>query len=207
MTNTLHRRGAPDALKKDFVLFAVPTRSMSPDLPEKMKRFTEIVLRHRPVNVGRFQDMAIRRVDLQNIDKEMEDEIALTVTFDNVEAVASAVADLKEADLGIPINISGLLEEVKKCCKKVGLVPHSAEQSLGVFGRTDKLPPREIVEINTMCGHGMVSFNLIKKIVEEVKLERMTPEQGAYLLAKPCECGAFNPTRARQMLEALRMKC
>jgi hypothetical protein len=83
---------------------------------------------------------------------------------------------------------------------------HSVEQSLGVFGRTDRLPPREIVEINTMCGHGMVSFNLIKKIVEEVKLERMTPEEGAYNLTKPCECGAFNPARARQMLEALRMK-
>jgi hypothetical protein len=57
-----------------------------------------------------------------------------------------------------------------------------------------------------MCGHGMVSFNLIKKVIEEVKLNRMTPEQGAYHLAKPCECGAFNPTRAHQMLEALRMK-
>jgi hypothetical protein len=113
---------------------------------------------------------------------------------------------LKEADLGIPINISGLLEEVRECCKGAGMMPHSAEQSLGVFGKTDRLPPREVLEINTMCGHGMVSFNLIKKIIEEVKLERMTPEQGAYHLAKPCECGAFNPTRARHMLEALRMK-
>jgi hypothetical protein len=206
MTNTLHRKGAPEALKRDFILFATPSRSMSPDLPEKMKRFTEIVLKHRPVNVGRFENMAIRRVDMRHIDKEMENQIALTVTFDNVEAVASAVADLKEADLGIPINISGLLEEVKECCNKTGLMRHSVEQSLGVFGRTGRLPPREIVEINTMCGHGMVSFNLIKKIVEEVKLERMTPEEGAYILAKPCECGAFNPTRAREMLEALRMK-
>ena len=80
------------------------------------------------------------------------------------------------------------------------------EQSLGVFGSLDKLPPREVREINSMCGHGMVSFNLIKKVIEEVKLGRMTPEQGAHLLAKPCECGAFNLTRARQVLEAVRMK-
>ena len=206
MTNTLHRRGTPEALRNDFVVFATPSRSMSPELPAKMRRFTEIVLKHRPVNVGKIENMAMRRIDPRRIDEEMQDQIAITATFDNVEAVASVVAELKEADLGIPINISGLLEEVSECCKGAGLRRHSAEQSLGILGRKDRLPPREIVEINTMCGHGMVSFNLIKKIIEEVKLERMTPEEGAYHLAKPCECGAFNPTRARHMLEALRMK-
>jgi len=179
---------------------------MSPELPDKMRRFTEICLKHKPVNVGKFQDMAIRRVNTRRINEEMQDEIALTVTFDNVDAVCSVIAELKEADLGIPINVSGLLEEVSTCCKKVGIVRHSTEQSLGLFGDLDRLPPREVREINSMCGHGMVSFNLIKKVIEEVKLERMTPEQGAHLLAKPCECGAFNPTRARQLLEALRMK-
>ena len=50
MTNTLHRKGAPEALKNDFVLFATPTRSISAELPDKMKRFTEICLKHKPVN-------------------------------------------------------------------------------------------------------------------------------------------------------------
>ncbi len=206
MTNTLHRRGTPEDLRKDFVVFATPSQSISPELPEKMRRFTEIVLKHNPVNVGKIENMAMRRVDPRRIDEEMRDKMALTATCDTVEAVSSIVAELKEADLGIPINISGLLEEVSECCRKAGLTRHSAEQSLGVMGNIDRLPPREIVEINTMCGHGMVSFNLIKKVVEEMKLERITPEQGAYHLAKPCECGAFNPTRARQMLEALRLK-
>jgi hypothetical protein len=206
MTNTLHRKGSPEDLRGDFVVFATPTRSISPELPEKMKRFTEIVLKHGPVNLAKVENMAMKRVDMLNVDEEMRDEMALTATFDNIEAVASVVADLKEADLGIPINISGLLEEVAECCRGAGLTRHSAEQSLGVFGETDRLPPREILEINTMCGHGMVSFNLIKKVIEEIKLDRMTPEQGAAHLTKPCECGAFNPTRARRMLETLRMK-
>jgi hypothetical protein len=206
MTNTLHRRGKTESLKGDFVVFATPSRSMSPELPDKMRRFTELCLKYKPVNVGRFENMALRRVDSRNIEKEMEGEIALTATFDNLEAVASLVDDLKAADLGVPINISGLLQEVRQCCKKVGLERHSVEQSLGIFGRKDRLPPREIVEMNTMCGHGMVSFNLIKKILEEVKAGRMTVQDGAYHLAKPCECGAFNPTRAKELLENLRMK-
>ncbi|RJP67003.1 MAG: hypothetical protein C4532_15405 [Candidatus Abyssobacteria bacterium SURF_17] len=206
MTNTLHRKGTPEALKEDFVVFATPTRSLSPELPAKMKRFTEIVLKHGPVNVAKLENMAMRRVDSRRMHEEMQDQLALTATFDNVEAVAAVIADLKEADLGVPINVSGLLEEIKQCCGKAGLTRHSAEQSLGVFGRTDRLPSREVVEINSMCGHGMVSFNLIKKIIDEIKLDRMTPEQGADLLAKPCECAAFNPTRARKLLETLRQK-
>jgi hypothetical protein len=42
--------------------------------------------------------------------------------------------------------------------------------------------------------------------IENMAMRRVDPEQGAYLLAKPCEWGAFNPIRARQVLEALRMK-
>ncbi|MBI5119186.1 hypothetical protein HZA56_22190, partial [Candidatus Poribacteria bacterium] len=184
MTNTLHRKGSPEALRGDFVVFVTPTRSLSPELPEKMKRFTEIVLKHGPVNVSKIENMSMRRVDPRRINEEMQNQLAFTATFDNVEAVASVIADLKKADLGVPINVSGLLDEVKQCCKKAGMTRHSAEQSLGVFGRTDRLPPREVVEINSMCGHGMVSFNLIKKVIDEIKLARMTPEQGAYLLAK-----------------------
>ena len=206
MTNTLHRKGTPEALRRDFVVFATPTRSISPELPEKMRRFTEIVLKHKPVNVAKIENMAMKGIDPRRIEEEMQGELAITATFDNIDALSSVFADLEEADLGVPVNVSGLLEEVNECCGKTGLKRHSTEQSLGIFGRKDMLPPREIVEINTMCGHGMVSFNLIKKIIEEVKLDRMTPEQGAYHLAKPCECGAFNPTRARELLEALRMK-
>ena len=206
MTNTLHRKGTQEALRRDFVVFATPTRSISPELPEKMRRFTEICLKHKPVNMAKVENMAMKRVDPRRIEEEMRDEIGITATFDNVEAVAALIADLNEADLGIPINVSGLLEEVSDCCKKAGRVRHSAEQSLGIFGRKDKLPSAGIVEINSMCGHGMVSFNLIKKVIDEVKLGRMTPGQGAYHLAKPCECGAFNPTRAEELLETIRMK-
>jgi len=206
MTNTLHRKGSPDALTRDFVVFATPTRSISPELPDKMRRFTEICLKHKPVNMAKIENMTMRRVDPHRIEEEMRDEIGITATFDNVTAVAAVVADLKEADLGIPVNVSGLLEEVSECCRKAGRTRHSVEQSLGVFGRNDKLPQAEIVEINSMCGHGMVSFNLIRKVIDEVKLERMTPAQGAWRLAKPCECGAFNPTRAEELLEVLRRK-
>ncbi|MCP4757113.1 MAG: hypothetical protein GY866_40130 [Proteobacteria bacterium] len=205
MTNTLHRKGPPHKLKNDFVVFALPKAGVK-DLIGKLIRFTNICLKHKPVNMGKVEDRSLRRIDPRRLEEEMAGKIGLTATFDNIDALAAMIADLQEADLGISINVSGLLDEVDRCCGKEGMMRHSTEQSLGVFGRTDLLPPWPIVEINSMCGHGLVSFNLIKRVLDEVKLARMTPAEGAWHLAKPCECGAFNLTRAAQMLEELRLK-
>jgi hypothetical protein len=49
----------------------------------------------------------------------------------------------------------------------------------------------------------MVSFNLIRKMLEYVKLRRLTPKKAANIMAKCCECGAFNPVRAEQLLEKM----
>jgi hypothetical protein len=104
------------------------------------------------------------------------------------------------------INISGLLDQVHACCRKAGITRHSAEHSLGIWGAKDRLPEREVMEFNTMCGHGMVSFNLIRKMIEQVRLRRMTPKQAARMMAKCCECGAFNPARAEALLDRMRSR-
>ena len=50
----------------------------------------------------------------------------------------------------------------------------------------------------------MISFNFIRKMVEYVKLRRLTPKKAARIMAKCCECGAFNPVRAEKLLEKIR---
>jgi hypothetical protein len=154
MTNTLHRRGSEEALQEDFVVFALPKGQSG--LIEKLVQFTQICLKHEPVNMSIASLEGLRGIDTDHVQEIMRDKISTTATFDNLAAVTSVVAELTEADLGISINISGLLKEVQACCKKNGISRHSAEQSLGDFGQTDKLPAREIVEISTLCGHGQV---------------------------------------------------
>ena len=80
---------------------------------------------------------------------------------------------------------------------------HSVEHSLGIWGAKDRLPEREILEVNTLCGHGLVSFNLIRKMVEYVRLRRLTAKEAAKIMAKCCECGVFNPVRAEKLLEKM----
>jgi len=111
--------------------------------------------------------------------------------------------DLKEADLGISVIISGLMADVHDCCSVAGVKPHTCETSLGVWGNTDRLPDEDILRFTTMCGHGQVPFNLVNKIVEDVKEGKLTLPEAGRELAKPCQCGVFNPARAAAMVEEI----
>jgi hypothetical protein len=204
MTNTLHRRGSGEDLRRDFVLFCLPSRSITPELPEKLRRFTEIALAHAPVSANRLEGRSVTAIDLTRIEEELEEGYCLHAVYDNLEAVAGAVRDLVEADLGLPINISGPLDEVQSCCKRTGITRHSVEQSLGTRGRLEQLPRPEVVELNSLCGHGLVGFNLIESVIGHVRTARLSVEEAARLLARPCQCGCFNPTRAGEVLERVR---
>jgi hypothetical protein len=110
---------------------------------------------------------------------------------------------LKTEDLGLSVVVSGLFDNVQACCKQAGIEGHTVNQSLGRWGRTDRLPPDDILEINTMCGHGMVTVDLIEKIAKEVKEGSLLPEEGAENLFRPCMCGIFNPYRAAKLLRKM----
>jgi hypothetical protein len=75
--------------------------------------------------------------------------------------------------------------------------------SLGFEGSTEKLPSSQVMMLSTMCGHGMVSHSLAKKMIDWVKEGRRTPEQAVTYMTRFCSCGVFNPSRARRLLQDL----
>ncbi len=186
MTNTLHRQGTAESLKADYIIFASPGRGADRKRSAaQMEEFLRICLRHNPV-----------------ITKNGAGRVS--ALFTDLDALNRAVEDLVRVNLGLSIVISGLMEEVRRCCRAAGIERHSAEHSLGIWGARDRLPERSILELNTMCGHGLVSFNLIRKMIECVKLRTLTPKKAAAIMARSCECGAFNPIRAEVLLEKAR---
>jgi hypothetical protein len=54
-----------------------------------------------------------------------------------------------------------------------------------------------------MCGHGMISFNLVKRMAREVSEGRTSLEEASHILARPCSCGIFNPKRAQELLRQI----
>jgi hypothetical protein len=206
MTNTLHRRGTPASLKNDYVIFCTMAKGInSKGSGPKIQEFIRICLKYNPVNMGDgyLGNILQEDVGVQKFLADRTDGEGAAAVFTDLDTLQKVIDELIRADLGISINVSGLLDEVQACCRRAGLERHSVEHSLGVWGAKDRLPERDILDVNTLCGHGMVSFNLIRKMVEYIKLRRVTPKKAANLMAKCCECGAFNPVRAEQLLEKM----
>lgn len=218
MTNTLHRYGSQDSFTDDFIVFAIPARGLNDGIAVEMqRRFLEIARKYNPVNLGDASHGAIFRPtkdlnpmvhwrrdderDAQGVVNGVSCPSTVSAVFDNADAVVGFIRELKEADLGLSINISAALDKAWECAKRAGLERHSVEYSLGFFGQTDRMADRQTLEIATMCGHGMLSSSLVRKLVDWVKQGRRSPEQASATLARFCSCGIFNPTRACRLLE------
>ena len=72
---------------------------------------------------------------------------------------------------------------------------------MGFTDPHDHLPRSQILELATMCGHGMISFHLVQKMVDMVREGRRTPAQAVATLTRFCPCGVYNPSRALRLLE------
>lgn len=204
MTHTLHRRGSAESLSEDYVMLMIQAIGHNEEghIP-KVQEFLRIAMRHDPVNIGSVSGGGM-------IDKA--DEVIANATkighavFDNQEAVTAVLKEVKEADLGLSVVVSGIFEKVDECIEKAGLKHHTANFSLGPWGRTEKLPPNEILEVTCMCGHALIAPNLVKEMVKEIKAGTKTPEAAAKLLAPQCACGVFNTKRAAKLMKAMAEK-
>jgi hypothetical protein len=218
MTNTLHRYGSGESFQDDYIVFALPARGINDaGAVEKQRRFLEIARKHHPVNMGDASHGCIYRpskdlnpvvhwkrsekLDFDGVIETVSSVTTVAAVFDNADNVVTFIKELREAGLGLSINISGALDQVQDCARRAGLERHSVEYSLGFFGQTDRMADRHTLALSTMCGHGMLSFSFVGKLIEWVKQGRRTPEQASVTLARFCSCGVFNPVRACRLFE------
>jgi len=223
MTNTLHRFGDAASFEDDYVVFAIQCRGMNDAgaLP-KLKKFLELALAFHPVNLGDARHGGALRPernlnpsvhwnrdtqpDFRAVIDGLDTPTTVAAVFDNRAAAVDFVQAVKEADLGLSINISASIDGAEQCCHAAGLHRHSIGYSLGFEGRTEQLPGSRVLMLTTMCGHGMINASLAAKMIDWVKEGRRTPEQAAACLSRFCSCGVFNPCRAARCLDEERRK-
>lgn len=204
MTHTLHRLGTPEDLWNDYVIFAMSAKGINEEgSAEKLRQFMGIAFKHNPVNAGDMKTGNILMHSRQEILDGIQDVSIVHAVFDDEKTIAAVLKEVKEANLGVSVVISGLMEGVKRCARATGTRRHTVEWSLGVWGRTDLLPPAAVMEITTMCGHGMVAAQLVDRGVLEVRRGRKTADEAALELARSCVCGVFNTRRAARLIAAL----
>ncbi|MEW6661023.1 MAG: hypothetical protein ACOY9Y_03125 [Bacillota bacterium] len=204
MTHSLHRHGTPENLANDFVVFAIAAQTVNAKgSASAFAKFFEIVHKYNPVSCGDMRTGNEFAVGLEKIRAGYQDNSIVHAVFTDKEIVAKILKELAEAELGPSIVVSGILDHVDECCKKAGIKRHTIHHSLGIHGKTEKLPENKVLEISTMCGHGMVAFNLIKQMAEQVKAGKITAEAAARELAAQCHCGIVNPVRGAELLKEM----
>ncbi len=220
MTNTLHRYGDSDSFRDDFILFSIASPGINDEgAVEKQKEFLRICARHKPVNLGNGNRATFKperhlnptahwkrdtTPDWSGVIDEVKKPGTCAAVFNSRENAEQALREVIDADLGLSVNMSTSVEGAKGCATSCGLQRHSVEYSLGFQDPHDHLPNSQVLTLATMCGHGMVSFNMARKMLDMVREGRRSPEQAVTTLARFCPCGAYNPARAQRILEEAR---
>ncbi len=206
MTHSLHREGTIDSLEKDYTLFIYPARGFNYDgSGPKTRRLVEILYPMRPANmiVSTLRKNLYSGVRPEEVLESIKDGVKVYCVFTSQEELKETLIRMKEKDEGISITVSGLIDRVREIAAEIGLHPHTINLSLGIHGRTDLLPPPDIRQFTTMCGHGMVSPQLVRDVLCRVKSGKLDTWEGSLVLAGPCICGIYNPYRSKELMEDL----
>ncbi len=204
MTHALHRAG--DSFQKDWVLYVYPTREFKHlDGAQKLVDLTEIVREEHACNYAGYEikKSVCAGETYEQIKAMTTDKGRFFCVLSTEEDFIRALKRIKEYDAGLSVVVAALTDEVREIARGLDIQPHTINMSLGIFGNKTILPEMEILELTTMCGHGMVSPYLVKKILTKIKKGWISVEEGAIELAKPCVCGIFNPVKASALLKRL----
>ncbi len=204
MTHSLHREGRIESLKKDFCLFIYPARGFNyPGSAPKVRRLMDLVYQEEPVNilVTTLRQNLYSGVTPEDVlESVKKDGARMYCAFNDKEKLKKLLIRMKEADEGMSIMVSGLIDQVREIAAAAGLRPHTINLSLGIHGRTELLPPADVRQFTTMCGHAMIAPGLVRDVLRKVKTGKLSPWEASLVLAKPCACGIYNPMRSVELL-------
>lgn len=205
MTHSLHRKGDTENLCEDYVMLIMAPRDQmkDPEVKSKMRQVWDILsgFEAELTNFGAIRGGGRHKKTMEEFKEE--DKFIVHAVFKEKDALKSCLVKMKEKDLGLSVSVTCLYGEVEEVCSETGLAPHTVQYSLGIMGNRDNLPDGDVLNVTTMCGHAMVSPNLISHLMGKIEKGRMTHGEAAMELSRQCECGIFNPHRAERLLKQI----
>ncbi|HET9486258.1 MAG TPA: hypothetical protein VFO54_02440 [Chryseosolibacter sp.] len=217
MTNTLHRYGHAESFRDDYILFAIPSKGKNDeDCIPKLKDFLRICAKYNPSNMGNGNRGSVaperslgpmahwkrdEKPDWEKVIEGVNKAGTVSAVFASAEQAHACLKEIVEADFGISVNMSTSVDNAKRAAESCGIRRHSVEYALAFLDPHDHLPNSQILGLSTMCGHGMVSFNMARKMLDMVREGRRTSEQAVTTLMRLCPCGVYNPERAKRLID------
>jgi len=204
VTHTNHRSGTTESLEHDFVVLMMADKGINAQgATEKIRRFLDLAWKRGAANLGDGRRGNTHLLGFEGLHEGVADRTVAHALFRDARTLSAFLTDLRQADLGLSVAVSGLFDITASCCREAGLKPHAHEYSGGVWGRVDKMPGERQLEVMTMCGHGFVPAALVDHLVEKVKQGILTPQEAGLTMTRQCLCGAFNPERAAEIVAAM----
>ncbi|MDR3563107.1 MAG: hypothetical protein P4N59_16975 [Negativicutes bacterium] len=201
MTHTLLRTGDIESQKEEFCWLVYQTKGVNDaGFVDKALDYIAIIEAVGGDNWGDTKTGSVYQVGSEVVKDGLKDNSRIRGVFSSRDKAVEFLEEVVAKELGLSVLIAGVLPEVAEICAEVGIVPHSANFSLGVWGRKDKLPTEKTLSITTMCGHHTLPTKFVESVQEEVAAGKVTPEEGAKKLAAFCYCGVFNPVRCADIL-------
>lgn len=204
MTHTNFREGTLETYKQDYVVLVMPAKGFNnrEDVGDKLRDIWKIMYSHKPLNGGGVTTGMLLTTPAETILQKIDNKTPMLLgVYTSKETIEKVVRDIKAADNGISVVVSGLIEDAAEIAKTNGLNLHSIQFALGIHGRRDLLPPDHIREVTTMCGHGLISAHLVAHLLEKVKSNKMSIDDAVTELGKQCICGIFNTQKAKFLFE------
>ncbi len=202
MTHSLHRRGSIESLKTDFVMVCRTSKVNKADTAPALSQIAEILFEVGVSNTGSsvLETNIPLGMDKGEFIQKIPSAHGLLCSFSSKDRLKEALRRLQEADFGISITVSGLIDEVIPLAQEMGIKPHTINLSMGILGKTDYLAGEDILEFTTMCGHALISANLVQKGIQQVACGAKTPEEVSITIGQPCVCGIYNLDRSAELL-------
>ncbi|MFZ5943229.1 MAG: hypothetical protein ACOYVD_03910 [Bacillota bacterium] len=202
MTHSLHRSGPIESQKKDFNWFMYQTKGVNDvNIKPKALEFIAAAEAVGSENWGDVKTGPKTQYSVEEIQEKITDKSRIRGVFTKREQVVEFLKRIKEKDLGQSVVVTGVLEEVLPACKEAGVMPHSINYSLGVWGKKDNLPDDATLSITTMCGHHMIPPKFVEHMIDQVTKGRLTEDEAAIKLANFCYCGIFNQVRCADIIK------
>ena len=166
MTHTLNRTGLSDQRTgEEIVILCMIHYKLKGQKGDEMQELARILMKYQPNN---FIGSPLGLTEEQLIPMAAGVGV-LTAVFTEKSDVVELIKEIKEKKLGISVVISALFSDVRDICKAAGLTEHTYNCSVGVFGKTDKLPDERVMAITTQCGHGLISPHYVDDVVKRIR--------------------------------------
>ena len=204
MSHSLHRSGTEENLQNDYTFYARSSRYVNrKGCGLKLHKIFDVMLSEAPVNYGHSERSLKSGLSIEEYADSLDNASGICGCFSDKRILKSFLIKYRQAQTGISLVISGLIDEIVKLAEALDLKPHTAFLSLGGHGKKVLLPEDKILEITAMRGHGMVSSQLVTAVAIKVRSGEMSLREGADQLAQPCPCGIFNTDRCQALISQL----